>query len=63
MYKALGLNWQPVLEKGAYSDSNSVAQPLQMAVYISLKTISGLILNQFQPKFASKNEKQCLKVM
>ena len=63
MYKAVGLKWQPVLEKGAYSDSNSIVQPLQMAMHISLKTVSGLILTHFQPKFASKNEKQDLKVM
>ena len=46
--------------------SNRTAQRLQMAARKSLETISGVILNRLQPKFAAKsvaNEMQCLKAM
>ena len=49
-------------KKGICSDSNWRAQPVRK----SLETISGVILNQLQPKFAAKtveNEKLWLKAM
>ena len=61
-----GLNQLPVLGKGVCSDWNQTAQPLQMAASKSLETISAVILNWLQPKFAAKsvaNEMQCLKAM
>ena len=57
---------RPVQEKGVCSDSNRTAQRLQMAARKSLETMSGVILNRLQPKFAAKlvaNEMQCLKAM
>ena len=51
--KAAGLNhWQcPVC---VCSNSNGTAQLLQMAAHKCLETMSGMILNQLQPKFAAK---------
>ena len=43
---------RPVLEKGVCSDLNWTAQQLQMAARKSLETISSMILNWLQPKFA-----------
>ena len=51
--KAADLSWQPVLGKGVCSDSNETVQQLQMAVLKSLETMSGMFLNQLQPKFAA----------
>ena len=52
--KAAGLNQRPVLGKGVCSDLNRTAKQLQMAVRKSLETMSGVILNWSQPKFAAK---------
>ena len=41
LYKAEDVNWNPVLGSGVYTDSNWIAQPLQMAAHKSLETISG----------------------
>ena len=49
--KAADLNLR---EKGVCSDSDETAQPLQVAVRKSLETMSGMILNRLQPKFAAK---------
>ena len=46
LFKAEGLNQRPVWEKGVCSDSIWTAQQLQIAARISLKTMSGVILNQ-----------------
>ena len=57
---------RPVLGKGVCSDSNRTAQQLQMAARKILETMSGMILNRLQPKFAAKsvaNEMLCLKAM
>ena len=40
--------------KGVCSDSNQTAQRLQMAARKSLETMSGVIPNRLQPKFAAK---------
>ena len=53
--KAADLSRQPVRGKGVYSDSNRTAQRLQMAARKSLETMSGMILNRLQPKFAAKS--------
>ena len=45
----------PVQGKGVCSDSNRTAQRLWMAARKSFETMSGMILNQFQPKFAAKS--------
>ena len=48
------------------SEERASAQRLQMATRKSLETMSGVILNQLQPKFAAKtvaNEMRCLKAM
>ena len=50
---------------GVCSDYSQTAQQLQISEQ-KLKTLSGMILNGLQPKFAAKtvaNEKQCLKNM
>ena len=63
--KAASLYQRPVLGKGVCSDSNRTAQRLQMAARKSLETMSGVILNRLQPKFAAKsvaNEMLCLKL-
>ena len=60
------LNWRPVRGKGVCSYLNRTAQWLQMAARKSLETMSGVILNRLQPKFAAKsvaNELLCLKAM
>ena len=60
------LNQRPVSEKGVCLDLNRTAQRLQMAARKSLETMSGVILNRLQPKFAAKsvaNEMRCLKAM
>ena len=41
------------LRKGVCSDSNQTAQRLQVVANKSLKTMSGMILNWLQPKFAA----------
>ena len=59
------LNRRPVRGKGVCSDSTRRAHQLQMAGRKSLETMSGMILNRLQPKFAAKsvaNEMWCLKV-
>ena len=64
--KAAGLNQRPVRGKGVCSDLNWTAQQLQMAESKSLETMSGVILNWLQPKFAAKsraNEIRSLKAM
>ena len=53
-------------KKGVCSDLNRLAQLLQMAAGKSLETMSGMILDLLQPKFAAKsasNEMLCLKAM
>ena len=68
--------WLQVQEMGVCSDSNRLEQPLQMAESKTWKfmcwpgtimeTMSGMILNQFQPRLAAKsvaNEMRCLKAM
>ena len=57
---AAELNWWSAQKKGIWSVSNLAAQPLKMEGSKSLGSISGMILNQSLPKFASKmvaNEK------
>ena len=64
--KSVANEMRPVRGKGVCSDSNRTAQQLQMAARKSLETMSGVILNRLQPKFAAKlvaNEMQCLKAM
>ena len=72
--KSVANKMRPVLGKGVCSDSNRIAQQIQMAACKCLETMSGMILNQLQvfnlqPKFAAKSvanenyEMQCLKVM
>ena len=61
----IGRKWNVtcVWGKGVCSDLN---RRLQMAARKSLETMSGMILNQSQPKFAAKlvaNEMLCLKAM
>ena len=41
--------------KGVFSDSNQTAQLLQMAECKGLEMMTGVILNQLQPKFAAKS--------
>ena len=53
--KAADLNRQPVQGKGVCSDSNRIAQRLQMAQRESLEKMSAVILNRLQPKFAAKS--------
>ena len=50
--KSVANEMRPVPGKGVCSDSNRTAQQLQMAARKSLETMSGMILNQLQPKFA-----------
>ena len=64
--KSVANEMRPVRGKGVCSDSNRTAQRLRMAARKSFETISGMILNRFQPKFAAKsvaNEMRCLKAM
>ena len=44
----------PVQGKGVCSDSNRTAQRPLMVERKSLESMSGMILNRFQPKFAAK---------
>ena len=53
--KAADLNQQSVHEKGICSDSIQPAHLFQMVVHKSLETVSGMILNWSQPKFAAKS--------
>ena len=58
------LNQWHIQEKGVCSDSNWTALPNQLEACKSFGTISGMILNWLQPKFAAKtveNEIQCWK--
>ena len=56
------LNRWPVLENSVCSDFNQTAQQLWMAALKSLETMSGMILNRLQTKFAAKmNEMRCWK--
>ena len=52
--KAADQNRRPVREKDVCSDFNLTAQRLQMVVRKILETISGMVLNRSQPKFALK---------
>ena len=53
--KSVANEMRPVRGKGVCSDSNRTAQRLQMAARKSLETMSGMILNRLQPKFAAKS--------
>ena len=62
--KLVANEMRPARGKGVCSDSNHTAQRPRMAARKSLETMSGMILNRFQPKFAAKsvaNEMLCLK--
>ena len=64
--KSVANEMWPVLGEGVCSDSNKTAQQLRMVELKSFETISGMILNRFQPKFAAKmvaNEMLCLKAI
>ena len=64
--KLVANEMRPFLGKGTCSDSNRTAQRLRMAARKFFETMSGMILNQFQSKFAAKsvaNETQCLNAM
>ena len=53
-FKGADANQRPVQEKGVFTDSNWIAQQLQMMVHKSLWAISGIMLNWSQPKFEPK---------
>ena len=53
--KAADLSRRPARGKGVCSDSNRTAQRPQMAARKILETMSGMILNRLQPKFAAKS--------
>ena len=63
---AAGLNQRHVLGKGVCSDSNRTGQQLQMVARKILQTMSGVIQNILQPKFAARliaNEMLSLKAI
>ena len=64
--KSVANEMRPVRGEGVCSDSNRTAQQPRMAARKSLETMSGMILNRSQPRFAAKsvaNETRCLKAM
>ena len=64
--KSVASKMWPVQGKGVYSDSNQTAQRLPIVARKSLETMSDVILNRLQPKFAVKsvaNEMRCLKAI
>ena len=53
--KLVANEMRPVQDQGVCSDSNRTAQRPQMVARKSFETMSGMILNRFQPKVAAKS--------